>query len=377
VLAFLSIGILGINYLYASNSARKAWKIQRNAAYAPKVSIIIPTFNERQVIEYKLRNLAKINYSSSLIQMVFVDSQSTDGTLDSIQQFATSHPEISVVVLEDSTRKGKTSALNQALKTCAGDVVIVSDADCFWPPSILSDSLSYLADPEVGAVSGPKKLLNSDDSWVTRGEASYLESMNLMRLGDSKGSSTIFFEGGFGAYKKEAVEAFDPYNTGSDDCGTVIRVLEKGLRTLMIPEAAFFTAFPRSLKEKLEMKTRRSIQLVQLFRRYAELILKKKIQIARGTIIRSLFMFLVAPVLFLLLMICTFYLITIFPIALALFLVMFIPKLGRYLIEGMLSYLILIYSLLAVLLKRNFVVWKKPNDRDWVNEDTLLKNGLI
>ena len=107
-------------------------------------------------------------------------------------------------MVEDE-RKGKSHALNNALTQCSGEVVIISDADCFWPQDILEKALPYLADPTVGAIAGPKIFFNAQQTWITRMEESYLKSAKFLRLGESKTGSTVFFEGGFSAFKKEAL----------------------------------------------------------------------------------------------------------------------------------------------------------------------------
>jgi cellulose synthase/poly-beta-1,6-N-acetylglucosamine synthase-like glycosyltransferase len=375
--AFFSFGVLGINYLYTREAARKPWKIKMNKRYMPKVSVIVPTYNESEVIGCKLRNLAKLEYPAYLTQIVFVDSQSTDSTISAIREFAEDHPEIDTAILVETERRGKSSALNTALKSCNGEVVIVSDADCFWFPGILSMALSYRADPSVGAVSGPKKLLNPESSSVTRSEDVYLRSANLMKLGDSKKSSTILFEGGFSAYKKEALDSFDPYNTGSDDCGTVIRVLEKNLRAIMVPEAEFFTTFPKTWRGKIGIKIRRTNQLVQILVRYATLLIRNGIKTGKGVVARNLIVYLLAPIMFLFFAIITAYIVVKFPLIISVLVVFLIPKVRGYLIEAILSYLILLYSIFSTMSMKRFTVWRKPEDRTLLTEEMLLKKRLI
>jgi len=375
--AFFSFGVLGINYFYTREVAKKPWKIKANKKYMPKVSIIVPTYNEYEIIGYKLRNLARLEYPKSLMQMVFIDSQSTDSTVNVIREFAEDHPEMNIKILVESERRGKSSALNRALKSCSGEIVIVSDADCFWPPNILSKALSYLADPAVGAVSGPKKLLNSESSQVTKSEAAYLKSANLMKLGDSKKSSTILFEGGFSAYRKKALGSFDPYDTGSDDCGTVIRVLEQNFRAIMIPEAEFFTTFPKTWMGKLEIKMRRTNQLVQILKNYVILLFKNEIKTGKEVVAKNLIVYLLGPLMFLFFVVTTVYLMVKFPLAVLLLLVFLIPKVRGYLIEATLNYLILLYSIVSTISRKKFMVWKKPEDRTLLTEDMLLQKGLI
>jgi len=375
--AFFSFGVLGLNYLYTREAAKKPWKIKANKKYMPKVSIIVPTYNEYEVIGYKLRNLARLEYPKNLMQMVFIDSQSSDSTANVIREFAEDHPEMNVKILVESERRGKSSALNTALKNCNGEIVVVSDADCFWPPDVLSNALSYLADPSVGAVSGPKKLLNPESSSVTKSEDAYLESANLMKLGDSKKSSTILFEGGFSAYKREALASFDPYDTGSDDCGTVIRVLEKNFRAIMIQEAEFFTTFPKTWMGKLEIKVRRTNQLVQILKNYVILLFKNGIKIGKEVVARNLIVYLLGPIMFLFFVVTTVYLMVKFPLAILLLLVFLIPKVRGYLIEATLNYLILLYSIISTISRKKFTVWKKPEDRTLLTENMLLQKGLI
>jgi cellulose synthase/poly-beta-1,6-N-acetylglucosamine synthase-like glycosyltransferase len=377
VFGFFSFGVLGLNYFYARATAKNPWKIKANNKYMPKVSIIVPTYNEYEVIEYKLRNLARLEYPNSLMQMVFIDSQSTDSTVNVIRDFAEDHPDLNIEILVESERRGKSSALNTALKSCSGDVIVVSDADCFWPPDILSKALSYLADLSVGAVSGPKKLLNPESSSVTRSEEAYLESANLMKLGDSKKSSTILFEGGFSAYKREVLGSFDPYDTGSDDCGTVIRVLEKNFRAVMIPEAEFFTAFPGTWMGKLEMKLRRTNQLLKVLKSYVILLFKNEIKTGKEIVAKNLIVYLLAPVMFLFFVVTTVYMMVKFPLAILLLLVFLIPKISGYLIEATLNYLIILYSIISTVSRKKFAVWKKPEDRTLLTEDMLLQKGLI
>jgi biofilm PGA synthesis N-glycosyltransferase PgaC len=377
IFGFFSFGVLGLNYFYARETSKNPWNIKANNKYMPKVSIIVPTYNEYEVIEYKLRNLARLGYPNSLMQMVFIDSQSTDSTVNVIRNFAEDHPDMNIEILVESERRGKSSALNTALKSCSGDIIVISDADCFWPPAILSKALSYLADPSVGAVSGPKKLLNPKSSSVTKSEDAYLESANLMKLGDSKKSSTILFEGGFSAYRREVLSSFDPYDTGSDDCGTVIRVLEKNFRAIMISEAEFFTTFPKTWMGKLEMKLRRTNQLLKVLKTYVFLLFRNEIKTGKEIVAKNLIVYLLAPIMFLFFVVTTIYLMVKFPLAIFLLLAFLIPKVRGYLIEATLNYLIILYSIISTISGRKFAVWKKSEDRALLTEDMLLQKGLI
>lgn len=373
----LSFGTASFIFVSMKNAAKQPWNIKINHGYKPKISILVPTYNEADIIRFKLENLIKVKYPKDLMQIIIVDSNSQDQTVDIVKDFMKQYPDSNIQILTESERRGKSAALNLALKKCEGEVVIVSDADCFWPPDILEKTLPFLADPNVGAISGPKILLNANQSWVTKTEDVYLNSMNMVRLGESKVSSTLLFEGGFSAYKREVLESFDPYNTGSDDCGSIIKLVEKGYRAIVVPEARFYSAFPESWREKVSIKIRRANQLVRVLWKYLSLLLKGRIKVPKRVIIQGILIYLVNPIMFLALAITTIYLLLSFPYLSLIFLIFLIPKVRSYLFELIQSYLVLLISILAALINKKFVVWKKPKDRTLLHEIVLRQYGLI
>ena len=377
IFCFLSFGVLALRFILMKKNAAKPWRLKVDENYMPKVSILIPTYNESKTIGFKLQNINKIDYPRELVQVIVVDSNSTDGTLDIVKNFIKNHPEANIKVLVENQRKGKSAALNFALKHCDTEVIIVSDADCFLPSEILRRSLPFLADPRVGAISGPKVLLNSKQSWATKSEDVYLNLMNLIKLGESKNGSTLLFEGGFSAYKKEVLEAFDPYNTGSDDCGTLISLAEKGYRAILLPEAKFYSFFPMNWKEKLCIKLRRANQFVRVLLRYLSLLLNGRLKCSKGVVIQAVLTYILGPIMFIALICATIILLLNFPYFALGFLIFLIPKVRFYFVEAAQSYFLLFFSMLEVALGKKFTVWNKPRNRTLLKEDILRQYKLI
>ncbi|MFX1536024.1 MAG: glycosyltransferase [Promethearchaeota archaeon] len=373
----LSFGVLGLNFVLTRRAAAKPWKLNFDRGFTPSVSFLVPTYNESDVIRYKLENLHRLDYPKNLIQILIVDSNSTDCTIDIVREFVRQHPELNVEVLLECERGGKSAALNSALSYVKGDLVIVSDADCFYPNDVLQKALPYLSDPQVGAISGPKILLNSHASKVARNEAQYLKSVNLAKLGESKTGFTPLFEGGFSAYKRSLLSSFDPYKTGSDDCGTVIKLAEDSYRALLVPEAAFFTTFPISWKERFGIKIRRGNQLIRVFGKYLQLLLAGRIKSSKRVILTNTFIYLFCPVFFVFFLGLTLATFAIYPYLLLLLLLLVTPRVGSILLEAAQSFLILFFSILAVSSKKNFLIWKKPADRHLITEDMLRRYNLI
>ena len=320
VLVWLFFGILALGppafiFLFMKHKAKTEWPTTIDKNYTPKVSIIIPTYNEADIINYKLANTSRLTYPKDLTEIVIVDSNSSDATAKIVKEFSEKE-NVNIKLLEEKERKGKSNALNYALANCTGEIIVISDADCFWPSDILEKALPFLADPTVGAIGGPKLLFNSKQTWITRMEESYLKSANALRLGESKAGSTVFFEGGFSAFKKEALERFDPYGTGSDDCGTVISVIEKNFRAMLVKEAKFYSSFPATFKGKISIKLRRTNQLIRVFGKYLDLLIKGKVKETKSTVVPNTLLYLVSPIAFMVLLFLTGYLVFIFPLLL-------------------------------------------------------------
>ena len=143
VLGFLVFGVPALIFTLMKRASSKDWQIEIDEKYRPKVSIIVPTCNECDLISFKLENLARLKYPRDFMEILIVDGKSSDNTMVAVNDFVKEHPNLNIKILIEKEREGKSSALNLALQHCTGEVVIVSDADCFWPSDILYKALPF------------------------------------------------------------------------------------------------------------------------------------------------------------------------------------------------------------------------------------------
>jgi cellulose synthase/poly-beta-1,6-N-acetylglucosamine synthase-like glycosyltransferase len=363
VLFSIFSGVYAIYFIYIKAHAKKPWNLKIDNNFQPKISILIPVHDEEDTIESKLVNIKSVAYPKENIEVIVADDASTDKTLMKIEDFMKSNPELNVRTITQNPRSGKSAALNKALNFSTCPIVIVSDADTHWPQNILQNALPYFSDPKVGAITGYGIVENLGQSWVTKGETAYQELSSLIRLGESKMYSTIRFEGGFCGYKREAFEQFD-CESGSDDSGTALCVVQNGFRTIFVPEAPFTTRFPDDLKGKIRVKTRRANQLIWLWIKSLRLLFLGRLLLPKKIAVPEIFLFVFNPVIFLALicvMLVTFALYPIFflPFAIILCLGSIIRTVRLYIIEGTLSNIILFYSLISCVKGKRFVMWNK------------------
>jgi len=291
------------------------------------------------------------------------DDASTDATLSKVFDFSERHPELNIKVLKQNARIGKARVLNAALPLSKNDIIIVTDADSFWPSDILLKALPYLSDPTIGAITTSGAIDSPSKSWVMRGETNYLKTMRLLRLGESKMYSTIRFEGGFCAYKKNAFQKFD-CESGSDDSGTALYVVQNKFRTIFVPEATFKTTLPLRLKDKIKTKTRRANHLLWLWIKCMMLLLKRRLFLPKRIAIPEIWIFIFNPIVFLALIVVTLVTILLYPFLLTLWILVLlaisiIPTIRSYFIEVTLDNFILFYSLLLCIRRKKFLAWDR------------------
>ncbi|MEM1510004.1 MAG: glycosyltransferase [Thermofilaceae archaeon] len=79
-------------YLHAKTRwLPKPWDLKVDENYKPKVTVIIPTYNESKLIKEKLNNIYEQDYPKELIEIVVIDSASTDGTPKLVKEWASRH----------------------------------------------------------------------------------------------------------------------------------------------------------------------------------------------------------------------------------------------------------------------------------------------
>lgn len=101
-----------------------------------KVSVILPTYNERESLPALLREIVRILTVENLnYQLVVVDDNSPDGTAAVIKEMVSEIPEIKLIVRKNE--RGLASAIRTGFEQSDGDVLVVMDTDFNHNPAII------------------------------------------------------------------------------------------------------------------------------------------------------------------------------------------------------------------------------------------------
>lgn len=121
------------------------------------LSILIPVYNERTVVEQSLAQVLASPLPENMDrELVIVDDCSTDGTSDILKRLAEKEPRIRL--FRQQVNQGKGAAVRTAIEKANGDFCLVQDADLEYDPSEYSKLLKPLLDGHADAVFGSRYL---------------------------------------------------------------------------------------------------------------------------------------------------------------------------------------------------------------------------
>ena len=121
------------------------------------LSILIPVYNERTVVEKSLALVLAAPLPENMDrELVIVDDCSTDGTSDILTRLAGCEPRIRL--FRQSVNQGKGAAVRRAIQEASGDFCLVQDADLEYDPSEYGILLRPMLDGRADAVFGSRYL---------------------------------------------------------------------------------------------------------------------------------------------------------------------------------------------------------------------------
>jgi len=138
-------------------------------ATQPKVSVLIPAWNEEKVIGHLLRRICEFTYPKDKLEVLVIDDASKDKTGKIAETFAKTHTFIKVIHCDPSKGgRGKPRALNEGLDHISGEIVCCIDAD-YSPQRDIIEKLNLpFSDPSVGASQARVTVGNEPATLVTR-----------------------------------------------------------------------------------------------------------------------------------------------------------------------------------------------------------------
>jgi hyaluronan synthase len=201
---FAIYGLVVVSYIVGRFVLSVPYRPAPDVGLAPSVAIVMPAFNEQEVIAGSLRSLLELDYPPEKLDLIAVDDGSTDATLARMREVAASSPRVRVIALGEN--RGKRAAMAAGMRATDAEIFAFVDSDSSVERDALRTLVQDFADPQVGAVCGHADVANPDESWLTRMQVvRYFVAFRVVKAAESVFSCVTCCSGCFSAYRRVAV----------------------------------------------------------------------------------------------------------------------------------------------------------------------------
>ncbi|HVB28316.1 MAG TPA: cellulose synthase family protein, partial [Terriglobia bacterium] len=257
-----------LTYFYLKNRGKKP-KPEKTFEKLPRITVQLPVYNERYVVERLIEAAVNLDYPRELLEIQLLDDSTDDTRLlcsQLVSQYASAgYP---IRYLHRENRLGfKAGALAEGLEQSTGEMVAVFDADFVPPPPILKQMVHYFADPKVGMVQGRWTWINRDYSALTEVEAIMLDGHFVVEHGGRSSSGRFFnFNGTAGMWRRAAIDDAGgwEHDTLTEDTDLSYRAQLKGWKFIYDPDIVCPSELPVEMNSFKTQQARWAKGLIQV-----------------------------------------------------------------------------------------------------------------
>lgn len=249
-LYLMTLGILALYGLHRSHLLALYWKHRQDEpapprsfaeAELPHVTVQLPVFNERYVVERLLESVAAIDYPRDRLEIQLLDD-STDDTArvarTKVNALVARGLDVSYHHRTDRTGY-KAGALEAGAQVAKGELIVVFDADFAPPVTIVRDLVHYFADDAVGMVQARWEHLNRQYSMLTECQSILLDGHFVIEHAARNRSGRFFnFNGTAGMWRKAAIADAGgwQHDTVTEDMDLSFRAQLRGWKFIYLPK---------------------------------------------------------------------------------------------------------------------------------------------
>jgi cellulose synthase/poly-beta-1,6-N-acetylglucosamine synthase-like glycosyltransferase len=240
ILAAYGIHRYALVYNYYKNRKKIAGPLPEISNW-PCVTVQLPIYNEKYVIERLVEAVAAFEYPRELLDIQVLDD-STDETQEVARNCVDRYRQLGVPVtyIHRDNREGfKAGALQEGLEFAAGEFVAIFDADFIPPADFLRRTVPYFVDQKLAMVQTRWSYINRHYSALTEVEAILLDGHFVIEHSSRFRSGLFFnFNGTAGIWRRAAIEDAGgwQHDTLTEDTDLSYRAQLRGWHFTYLPE---------------------------------------------------------------------------------------------------------------------------------------------
>lgn len=224
--------------------------------YQPTITLIILTYNEEDTIRKKIINSLELEYDKSKLEIIVVDSGSSDKTQSIVKEF--DQDQVRLVI--QPTRQGKASAVDFGIRNANNEIIIATDANAFFAKNVLKQVTPYFFDTNTGGVTGAMRQLDQSKTTISFSGEFYWKYEKMIRIHESKIHSCISMSGEICCFRRQIfdnVNFHDWYKRSeADDFSLSLFIISKGYRIAYAADALVWEIAPSNKEDFFQQKVR-------------------------------------------------------------------------------------------------------------------------
>ena len=252
---------------------------RKAAPYLPRVSVVVPAWNEGAVVGTSIDRLVRLEYPPDRLRVYVVDDASTDNTPDVVLERAARYPGRVFHLRRENGGQGKAHTLNHGISILLEqdwtEAVLIMDAAVIYRPASLRKMTRHLADPTVGAVTAYISEGSARPRYLTRFIGyEYVAAQTAARRAQNVLGVLACLAGGAQLHSRENLEAIggriDTTTLAEDTVSTILTQLN-GRRVIFEPYAVVLAEEPEDIGALWKQRLRWGRGNVQVTKRFAGL----------------------------------------------------------------------------------------------------------
>jgi cellulose synthase/poly-beta-1,6-N-acetylglucosamine synthase-like glycosyltransferase len=206
IICLFSLGQFNLAIHYLRSKKKEEHQIELE--HYPFVTIQLPVYNEKYVVERLIDAVAKIDYPLDKFEIQILDDSNDETTALIQTQLTSMQNGVSIHHIRRADRSGfKAGALQYGLEKAKGEFVAIFDADFVPCTEFLLKSLPRFTNQRIGMVQTKWSHINKNYGLLTRIQAFWLDAhFTVEQKGREQAGSFINFNGTAGIWRKSCIE---------------------------------------------------------------------------------------------------------------------------------------------------------------------------
>ncbi|MBD3164469.1 glycosyltransferase [Candidatus Woesearchaeota archaeon] len=245
---FLSTYFNIVLLLILFNKKSEIYKYEKiSSGNIPKVSMIVPCYNEEKTIEQSIKSLQKVDYPKDKFEIVIVNDGSTDSTAKIAEKYAAQK---NIVFIDNKVNAGKAACLNQGILSSTGEFVACMDADTEVNPDVIKKTIPFFRHKKTGAVTVSVEVKKPATFLEKIIEIEYTIGLSLALKALSFFNAVHVTPGPFSIYRRKVLDEIGMFDTKNitEDLEIAYRIQKSKYSIACCSSTHVKTVIPKTFK---------------------------------------------------------------------------------------------------------------------------------